>query len=238
MIIFDQVTKKFPNGTVALDNISFHIPPQQFSFITGHSGAGKTTLLRLMLREFLPTKGKIRVNKTEVNQIKKGDLAHFRRQIGAAFQDFKILTDRTVFENIAVPLDLLSQTDSAIQKRVSQLLELTGLEGKADLFPSQVSGGELQRVVIARALAAQPKVLFADEPTGNLDPETAAGIIKLLEDINQLGTTVIIATHDQDLANKKDHRVIGLEKGKLVRDKEAKAKPKPKPKPEHKPKKD
>ena len=225
MIIFDQVTKKFPNGTIALDNISFRIKPEEFVFITGKSGAGKTTLLRLLLREFLPSSGSILFDKTDIASLKRRDIPTLRRQIGAAFQDFKLLRDWTVAENIAMGLEILGQKETKIAQRVNHLVELVGLKDKADLFPAQLSGGELQRVVFARALAPEPKLLFADEPTGNLDSSTAMQIVDLLKDINSLGTTVIMATHNQDIVKDLKHRSINFEKGKITKDTGSKEKP-------------
>lgn len=218
MIIFDQVSKTFPNGTIALNSVSFTVDPKEFVVVTGPSGAGKTTLLRLLLREFLPSEGTIYVDKVDISTLKRSAIPQLRRQIGAAFQDFKLLPDWTVTENIGLGLEILGQGEAEIADRVNHLLELTGLTDKAHLFPAQLSGGELQRVVITRALAPEPKVLFADEPTGNLDDATAAQIISLLKDINELGTTVIMATHNPGLTNDPKERLIVLEKGKLVKD--------------------
>ncbi|MBI2009717.1 MAG: ATP-binding cassette domain-containing protein [Candidatus Chisholmbacteria bacterium] len=224
MIIFDQVSKTFPNGTVALEGVSFTVDPKEFVIVTGPSGAGKTTLLRLLLREFLPSGGRIFVDKVDISTLKKSGIPELRRQIGAAFQDFKLLPDWTVGENIGLGLEILGEGEAEIADRVNHLLELTGLKDKSPLFPGQLSGGELQRVVIARALAPEPKVLFADEPTGNLDDATARQIISLLKDINKLGTTVIMATHNPRLVNDPKERLIVLEKGKLVKDTRSKAK--------------
>lgn len=229
MIIFDQVTKQFPNGTVALEEVSFHIKPEEFVFITGRSGAGKTTLLKLLLREFLPSSGSILLDKTDIRDLKRRDIPLLRRQIGAAFQDFKLLPDWTASENVALTLGIHGQSKEKINDRVKHILELVGLKNKADLFPSQLSGGELQRVVIARALAPEPKVLFADEPTGNLDFKTALRIVNLLKDINDLGTTVIMATHNKNIVDSLKARTIEFTKGKVVKDTEGKSK-KSKPK--------
>ncbi len=225
MIVFDQVTKKFPNGTVALENISLHIEPKEFVFVTGHSGAGKTTLLRLLIREILPTTGSIFIDQVNLTDLKKNEIPQLRRQISAAFQDFKLLSDLTVAENVALSLEIISLPEKEITDRVNHLLELVGLSDKGDLFPSQISGGELQRTVIARALAPEPKVLFADEPTGNLDHDTGLQIVELLKDINTLGTTVIMATHNRDFVEHFKDRTVVLEKGKLIKDTGAKPVP-------------
>lgn len=219
MIEFKKVTKKFGDGTVALDKVSFAIQPGEFVFIVGPSGAGKTTILRLLLREFLPTSGSVFLEKTEVNTIHPRDIPNLRRKIGAAFQDYKLLWDRTVFENVSLPLEILGQPSSKVEKKVQEILEIVGLANQAELFPSQLSGGELQRVVIARALTPKPSLLFADEPTGNLDPGTAWQIVKLLKQINEKGRTVIMATHNFDIVDSLNERVISLDKGKVKSDK-------------------
>ena len=218
MIVFDKVTKVFANGDKAIDAVSFAIEPKEFVFITGRSGAGKTTLLRLMMREFLPTTGKILVDKEDIVGLQAKKLPELRRKIGAVWQDFKLLWDRTVGENIGLTLEILGHEEKEIVKHVRQLLELVGMSNKEDLFPAQISGGELQRTVIARALASKPKILFADEPTGNLDEITAMQIMKLLKDINELGTTVLVATHNEALVEKLGKRKLTLEKGKLIVD--------------------
>lgn len=218
MIRFESVTKEFPNGTIALENVSFVIDPGEFVFFVGPSGAGKTTILRLLLRELLPSSGSIMVDEHDLVNLRKRDLPLLRRQIGAVFQDYKLIEDRTVAENVALVADILKKTHAQIAGQVSETLSLVGLEEKADLFPSQLSGGELQRTTIARALASQPKVLFADEPTGNLDEATAWEIINLLMTINKQDTTVIIATHNQEIVKSLDKRVVELERGRIVRD--------------------
>ena len=223
MIVFDKVTKVFANGDKAIDQVSFEIEPKEFVFVTGRSGAGKTTLLRLMMREFLPTEGTILIDKEDVTKLHPSKLPQLRRSIGAVFQDFKLLWDRTVGENIALTLEILGHKEEEIVKHVKQLLELVGLKNKEDLFPGQISGGELQRTVIARALASKPKILFADEPTGNLDEVTAMQIMDLLKDINELGTTVLVATHNEALVDKLGKRKITLEKGKLVTERKKEA---------------
>src|SRR3989339_1417545 len=199
MIVFDEVTKVFGNGTKALDNVSFAIGAGELVILEGDSGAGKTTLVRTMLKEFPITRGKIIIDGDDIAKISTRNLPLLRRKIGVVFQDFKILYDRTVSENIELALDILGLSDKIAAERSKELLALTGLTDKAQDFPVQLSGGQLQRVIIARALAGSPKILFADEPTGNLDAKTGWSIVELLKDINEQGTTVIMATHDVEL---------------------------------------
>lgn len=216
MIRFDKVTKTFPSGTTALEDVSFSVEPGEFIGITGPSGAGKTTVLRLLIQETLPTSGTITVSELEVGKLEPKDLPKLRRTIGAVFQDFKILEDQTAAENISLVNEILGIPLTESLSSASKLLAQVGLGGKENLFPRQLSGGELQRVAIARALAVKPKVLFADEPTGNLDIHTAAAIMNLLKEINSKGTTVLVASHDQKLLEKFADKLIRLEKGKMV----------------------
>lgn len=216
MIRFDKVTKTFPSGTTALEDVSFSVEPREFIGIIGPSGAGKTTVLRLLIQETLPTSGTITVSELEVGKLKPKDLPKLRRLIGAVFQDFKILEDQTAAENVALVNEILGNSLSESLSAAAKLLEEVGLAGKENLFPRQLSGGELQRVAIARALAVKPKVLFADEPTGNLDADTAAAIMNLLKEINSKGTTVLVASHDQKLLEKVADKLIRLKKGKMV----------------------
>lgn len=218
MINFDHVTKTFGNGTLALDDVSFEVTPGEFVILEGTSGAGKTTTMRLMLAEFPPTRGKITIDGDDVSKISRKNIPFLRRKIGVVFQDFKVLMDRTVRENIELALDILGLDKHVSHTRLKELLDLTGLQDKANDFPVQLSGGQLQRVIIARALAGQPKILFADEPTGNLDAQTAVSIVNLLKDINEQGTTVIMATHDVDIVKGVHARTLRLEKGKLIKD--------------------
>lgn len=218
MITFESVSKIYSPKYIALDDLSFRIDPGEFVFVLGHSGAGKTTLLRLILREIKPSTGKITVANHDLSLLPDKEIPHLRRQIGSAFQDFKLITDKTAFENVRLAIEILGKPKTEVDQIALSLLEQVGLADKASLFPSQLSGGEVQRVAIARALALDPVLLFADEPTGNLDSETSLQIIKLLNDINQNGTTVIMATHDQKLAGKFPHRQIHLSQGKLVKD--------------------
>lgn len=223
MIIFDQVTKIYPAGNTVLDNISFHIKPGEFVVLTGPSGAGKTTVARLLIGDILPSSGSIKIEGLEIAETKKRDLGSLRRKIGVVFQDYKIIPDKTVYENIALALEIVGYPAKKIADRVVHLLELVGIPDKSELFPTQLSGGEIQRAAIARAIVSEPKVLFADEPTGNLDEATAKDIYKLLKDINSLGTTVIMSTHNSNFLES-SLRHIRLEKGKLVQDTETSSK--------------
>lgn len=225
MITFASVTKAFGDDLVALQDVSFHIEPGELVVITGPSGSGKTTLMRLLTKEYEPTEGEITFNDTQLHKIKGGQVHKHRRQIGVIFQDYKLLPELNVWENIALSLYITGQKQNEIEQRVTDLLRLISLDDKPFLFPSQLSGGEAQRVSIARALATAPSVIFADEPTGNLDAETSASIARLLQKINKLGTTVLIATHDVSVLDlMEDERHIRLEKGKLVKDEPASTK--------------
>jgi len=218
MVKFDKVTKKF-GEIVALEGASFEIKPGEFVFITGPSGAGKTTIVRLILREYLPTSGIIKIGEDDLVKMKKKDLPKLRQKIGVVFQDFKLLTDRTVWENVALALRVLGKDEKEIEKEITKILGLVGLEERADLFPSQLAGGELQRAGLARAVVGQPEIIIADEPTGNLDLATAWQIIKLLQKVNKAGKTVIMATHNFEIVNAMKERVIELDKGKIISDK-------------------
>lgn len=217
MITFDQVTKKF-GETLALDGVSFNVNPGEFVFLLGPSGSGKTTLARLLIREIGVTSGEIKVGDFNLNLMRKREVPILRQQIGVIFQDYKLIADRTAAENVALSLEILNKTDEAVTRTVEELLKVAGLEGKDKLFPTQLSGGEAQRVVIARALGTDPAVLFADEPTGNLDKRNAWEIVDLLDRVNRHGTTVIMATHDEEIVAKLRKRVIRLDQGKIVSD--------------------
>lgn len=218
MLIFDSVTKKYGNGTIALDHIDFAIGAGEFVLVSGPSGSGKTTLIKLVIKEIDPTHGKIAVDGDDISKIPPRNLPLLRRKVGVVFQDFKLLPEKTVAENIDVALEILGLEENVIVKRRRELLELTGITAKENDFPLQLSGGELQRVALARALAPSPKILFADEPTGNLDPVTAESMIKLLEDIHSQGTTVIMATHDLQYTKHLKARRIVLSQGRLDSD--------------------
>lgn len=218
MVIFKKVTKKF--GSIsALQDVSFSVNPGEFVFITGASGAGKTTILRLLLRELIPDSGEIIVAGKNIINLHSGDLPLYRRHLGMVFQDFKLLTDRTIEENVGLVLAVAGMPLEKRKTKVLEVLECVGLKEKADIFPLQLAGGELQRAVIARAIVCSPKLLLCDEPTGNLDPNTAWGIIELLEKIRSSGTTVIMATHNQEIVDKMRRRVIELNAGNITRDK-------------------
>lgn len=219
MIQFVSVTKKYPNGQVALEDINLAIEDGEFSFIVGPSGAGKTTLLKLITREITPTEGKIFYNQEDTQSLPAGKVPFLRRKIGTAFQDFKLLFNRTVFENVAVPLEVLGKKDAEIEREVAQVLEKVGLLEKANDFPVQLSGGEVQKTAIARAIVAKPEILLADEPTADLDPKTARSIVEILEKINQEGKTIVLmATHNAAIVNHFKKRVVVLKNGKIISD--------------------
>ncbi len=218
MIKFSDVTKKF-GQVVALDKVNFEIKPEEFVFLIGPTAAGKTTLFKLLLGEYSPTTGSVQVGKLKVEELKNWQLPFLRRKIGVVFQDLKLLPDRTVFENVCLPLKILGTRGRELRKEVKNALDLVGLIERANFFPAQLSGGELQRTCIARAIVSKPKILLADEPTGNLDPATAWQIVKLLKEVNKLGKTVIMATHNFEVVNSLEERVIEMDQGKIISDK-------------------
>lgn len=218
MVIFNNVHRKFEDSAFGLKDINFEINDGEFVFITGPSGAGKTTILKLILRELLPTSGKILINTQDLSKIRNQDIDKLRQKIAMIFQDFRLLNDRTVFENVALSLEIRGVKEKEIEEEVKRVLELTSLSDKQNLFPAQLSGGELQRTCIARALVGKPQIILADEPTGNLDPATAREILKLLIEINELGTTVIMATHNVEIVDSSKKRVISLKNGQIVKD--------------------
>jgi cell division transport system ATP-binding protein len=213
-----DVGMTYPNGKVALADVNVTIPAGDFVFLVGPSGAGKSTFIRLLIREQLPTSGRVVVAGRDLSRLRRRDVPKLRRRIGIVFQDFRLLPAKTVFENVAFALEVTGAGGSEIRRRVPQLLNLVGLQDHADHLPTQLSGGEQQRVAIARALVHDPAMLIADEPTGNLDPVTSWEIIQLLIQINGLGTTVLMATHNQEIVNAMRRRVLALEHGTLVRD--------------------
>ena len=219
MIRFDSVSKSYPKqNRPALRDVSLEIVRGEFVFLVGSSGSGKSTFLRLILREERASNGRVHVLGKDLARLSNWKVPQMRRQLGTVFQDFRLLTNKTVGENVAFALEVIGKSRGQIRKTVPEVLDLVGLGGKGDRMPSELSGGEQQRVAIARAFANRPMLLIADEPTGNLDPQTSVGIMKLLDRINRTGTTVVMATHDQQIVDQMRKRVIELEMGRLVRD--------------------
>lgn len=217
MLSFDKVSKKFGNH-LALDNATFKVNKGDFIFLVGASGAGKTTILRLIIKDINPTQGMIKLGDIDIVKLSSAKIPVLRRKVGMIFQDFKILNDRTIFENIAITLEILGRNNREIKTKVDEVLSMVGLEHKRDFFPVQLSAGELQRASIARAIIGKPTILLADEPTGNLDPKTGWEILRVLNEINKNGTTIIMATHNVDIVNSMNRRVIKLAKGKIIKD--------------------
>jgi cell division transport system ATP-binding protein len=219
VIRLDSVSKVYPAGArPALDNVSLSVEKGEFVFLIGQSGSGKSTVLRLLLREELATTGTVVVDSRDVSALPDRKVPELRRRIGCVFQDFRLLPKKTVYENVAFALEVINKSPRTIRRTVPEVLDLVGLEGKAQRMPNELSGGEQQRVAIARAFVNRPMVLLADEPTGNLDPDTSHGIMNLLERINRTGTTVVMATHDNNIVDAMRRRVIELEFGKIIRD--------------------
>jgi len=218
MIRFENVSKVYKGDVVALDDVSLEIGKGEFVFLVGPSGSGKSTFLRLLLRDEIATSGRIVVAGRDIASLSNWKVPQLRRNIGTIFQDFKLLPSKTVYENVAFAAEVIGRPRAAIRSQVPQILELVGLNEKADRFPNELSGGEQQRVSIARAFVNRPLILLADEPTGNLDPETTDGIMRLLDRINRTGTTVVMATHDQQMVDRMRRRVIELSHGHLARD--------------------
>ncbi|USN95963.1 MAG: cell division ATP-binding protein FtsE [Candidatus Nomurabacteria bacterium] len=219
MILLDRVTKVYGKSHTALDRVSLHVEPKEFVVIVGQSGAGKSTFLKLLTREERPTSGKIIVGGVDYERLKDKKIPLLRRKIGVVFQDFKLLPNKNVFENVAFALEIVGMGNKEIQYTVPRVLNIVGLSGKEKNYPKELSGGERQRVAIARAIARQPKILIADEPTGNLDPKHAWDVIEVLEKINKYGTTVLLTTHNQEIVNKLKRRVVTISDGKIVSDK-------------------
>ncbi len=218
MIEFRNVSKNYPGGTHALDDVDIMIDKGEFVFILGHSGAGKSTLLKLMLREELPSKGSIMIADYNLVKMKKRQIPYLRRELGVVFQDFRLIPTMTAYENVAFAMRVTNISAKEIRRRVPYILRIVGLEDKMHVFPEQLSGGEQQRVALARALVHNPKIILADEPTGNIDPELSLEIMELLFEINKLGTTVVVVTHDVALANRFHARTITLDHGRVVSD--------------------
>jgi len=218
MVVLDHVTKKYPGDVLALDDVSLSIDSGEFVFLVGASGSGKSTFIRLLIKELDVSEGRLMVGARDLGKLHKHKVPYLRREIGCVFQDYKLLPRRTVAENVAYALEVTGDSPRSIRRKVPEMLALVGLAEKASRLPNELSGGEQQRVSIARAFVNHPALLIADEPTGNLDPETSIGIMQLLYRINRTGTTVVMATHDRDLVDKMQMRVIELAGGKLVRD--------------------
>ena len=218
MILLDRVSKVYNRTSTALERISLHVEPKEFVIIVGTSGAGKSTLLKLLTREERQTTGKIVVGGIDYDKLKDKDIPLLRRKIGVVFQDFKLLQNKNVFENVAFALEIVGYGNKEIKHTVPRVLDIVGLKGKEKRMPRELSGGERQRVAIARAIVRQPKILIADEPTGNLDPKHAWDVIRVLEKINRYGTTVLLTTHNQEIVNKLKRRVITIKDGKVVSD--------------------
>lgn len=219
MIRFDHVTKQYPSSELAaLSDVDITINDGEFVFLVGSSGSGKSTMIRLILKEETASEGAVEVDGINVGELPNKDVPEFRRGMGVVFQDFRLLPNRTVYENIAFALEVIGATDDEIEQRVPAVLELVSLEGKETRFPNELSGGEQQRVALARAVVNRPKLLLCDEPTGNLDPTTSLGIVKLLDRINRTGTTVVMATHDHAMVDEMRKRTIQLEQGRIIRD--------------------
>lgn len=217
MIALQEISKKF-DSSLALDNISLEIGSGEFVFLVGPSGAGKSTLLRILTREIIPSSGKVTVDKVDLMKLEPSEIPQYRRKIGFVFQDFKLLDDRTVFENVAITLEVLGKSLEETEKQVEHTLKLVEIWSKKNLFPRQLSGGEAQRTAIARAIVGKPNIVLADEPTGDLDQETAWGVIQLLNEINSWGTTVVMATHNAEIVNSLKKRVVVLKNGKIIKD--------------------
>ena len=217
--MLDRVSKSYNRkGEAALERVSLHIEPKEFVIIVGASGAGKSTLLKLLTREEKPTSGKIIVGGIDYENLRDRDIPKLRRRIGVVFQDFKLLPNKTVFENVAFALEIIGVSTKEIKHTVPRVLEIVGLKGKEDNMPQELSGGERQRVAIARAIVRQPKILIADEPTGNLDPKHAWDVIRVLEKINKYGTTVLLTTHNMEIVNRLKRRVVTISAGQVIAD--------------------
>ena len=218
MIYYDKVSKIYPDESVALDSVSFGVEPKEFVTIVGHSGAGKTTLMKMLIAEDRPTSGSVFFESSDIHHLKKRDMSKLRRRIGTVFQDYRLIPNKTVYENIAFAMEAAGRNDAEVAADVPHVLDLVGIGHKIWNFPRELSGGERQRVAIARAIVTQPDLIIADEPTGNLDPTNTYEIIRILQKINELGTTVLLTTHNKGVVDTVGGRVITMEKGKVIRD--------------------
>ena len=218
IIAMDHISKQYSTGVEALSDVSIRIHKGEFVFVVGKSGSGKSTFIKLLLKELNPTEGRIFVGGRQVTNLKRKQVSLYRRKIGVVFQDFRLLKNKTVFENVAFAQEIIGMTKRDIARNVPIMLEMVGLKGKEKMYPHELSGGEQQRVAIARALINQPTILLADEPTGNLDPKTAWDIMMLLEEVNKMGTTVVVVTHNNDVVDVMQNRVINLDDGGFARD--------------------
>lgn len=218
MLIMSDVSKVYPGGSMALQDVNVHIEPGEFVFVVGPSGAGKSTFIKMLFREVLPTTGSIFVNGVDILSLTPKEIPFLRRQLGIIFQDYRLLPDRTVFENVAFAMQVIEAPHRKIKRQVMNVLDLVGLRHRANAYPNELSGGEQQRIAIARAIVNDPVFVIADEPTGNLDPETSWDIMDIFKEINATGTTIVMATHDKEVVDAMGKRVIAIEKGRIVRD--------------------
>ena len=218
VLLMSNVSKAYPGGTVALEDVNVHIEPGEFVFVVGPSGAGKSTFIKMLFREVIPTTGSIFVNGIDILKLQDKEIPYMRRQLGIIFQDYRLLPDRTVYENVAFAMQVIETPYRKIKRRVSNVLDLVGLRHRANAYPNELSGGEQQRIAIARAIVNDPLLVIADEPTGNLDPETSWDIMQIFQEINDTGTTIVMATHDKEIVDALGKRVIAIEKGHIVRD--------------------
>ena len=219
MINIEHVTKVYPNGTIGVEDININIEKGEFVFLVGSSGSGKSTMIKLLLKELDPTEGTITINSVKTGELRRSQIPYLRRNVGVEFQDFRLLPNKTVFENVAFAMQVIEAPTKTIRRNVPTVLSLVGLRDKSKVYPRELSGGEQQRTALARAIVNNPPILIADEPTGNLDPATAWDIMTLLEEINKRGTTVVIATHAKDIVDQMQKRVITLSDGHIIRDK-------------------
>lgn len=218
MLVMENISKVYPGGSVALQDVNVHIEPGEFVFLVGPSGAGKSTFIKLLFREVLPTEGSIYVDGIDLLNLKHDEIPYMRRKLGIIFQDYRLLPDRTVYENVAFAMEVIETPRRKIKRTVLNVLDMVGLRSRANSYPNELSGGEQQRIAIARAIVNNPRLVIADEPTGNLDPETSWEIMQIFKEINETGTTIIMATHDKDIVDAMGKRVIAIEKGNIVRD--------------------